>query len=104
MSGQPVKMVDVVTNHTHNEIDGVSYMSQKNIVLNYLANGNRINAGVARKLGVSNLGSVVHRLRQEGNPIYLNKTSFGNHYRLGSPTKSMIASAYRNYGASVFGG
>lgn len=79
-------------------------MSQKQIVLNLLNEGNRIDNNTARRIGVSNLGSVIHRLRQEGNAIYLNKTSYGNHYRLGNPTKNMIAAAYRSFGATAFGG
>jgi hypothetical protein len=50
------------------------------------------------KFGVTNLGVRVNQLRARGFSIYTN----GNSYRLGVPSRAMIATAYKAAGASLF--
>lgn len=75
-------------------------MSTKVKILNYLSKNSSYNTLTAQKMqsifGVANPSATINELRNEGNPIYLNsrvnangeKVSF---YRLGTPTKRMIA-------------
>lgn len=53
----------------------------------------------ARKFGVQNLRARIHELREAGNSIYNN----GGSYRLGAPSKAIVAAGYRALGGSAFG-
>lgn len=78
-------------------------MSQKARVLNFLNNGGQLTVKHANSKGILNVREVVRQLRAEGNPIYLNERANGNSfYRLGSPTRKMIAAAYSVAGAEAF--
>ena len=89
-------------------------MSVKSKVLAYLSKDSEYNTLTANKMqsvfGVKNPSAVVDDLRKEGHAIYLNtrinangeKVSF---YRLGTPTKRMIAAgirALRQHGVRAF--
>jgi hypothetical protein len=78
-------------------------MNQKQKVLNYLEAGNDLTVAHANRHGIANVGEVVRKLREEGNCIYLNKRANGNSfYRLGNPTKKMVATAFAVAGAAAF--
>lgn len=79
-------------------------MSQKMKVLNILSEGNTLSRAQATRRGINNLNKIVSELRSEGYPVYFNSRSNSNksHYRLGTPTRSMIAAAYALGGASAF--
>ena len=78
-------------------------MNQKQRVLNYLQNGNNLTVAEANARGIANVGEVVRSLREEGNAIYLNKRANGkSFYRLGTPTKQMVAAAFALNGAAAF--
>jgi len=89
-------------------------MSVKSKVLAYLSKDSAYNTLTATKMqslfGVANPSAVINDLRNEGHAIYLNsrinangdKVSF---YRLGSPTKRMVAegiAAIRSQGERAF--
>lgn len=89
-------------------------MSVKSKVLAYLSKDGAYNTLTATKMqslfGVANPSAVINDLRNEGHAIYLNsrintngeKVSF---YRLGSPTKRMVAegiAAIRSQGERAF--
>jgi uncharacterized protein YjdB len=89
-------------------------MSSKSKVLAYLSSDSTYNTltanQMAAKFGVKNPSATVNDLRKEGHAIYLNsrintngeKVSF---YRLGTPTKRMVAAgimALRHSGESTF--
>ena len=77
-------------------------MNQKQKVLGYLNNGN-LTVAQAQSRGIGNVGEVVRQLREEGNPVYLNKRANGkSFYRLGTPTRSMVATAFAAVGAAAF--
>jgi len=88
--------------------------STKARVLAYLSKDSEYNTLTAQKMqsvfGVANPYATINELRNEGNAIYLNsrinangdKVSF---YRLGSPTKRMVAAgiaAIRSQGERAF--
>lgn len=75
-------------------------MSQNRAILNYLSKGNTLTAKQARKAGVKNLRARVDDLRKAGFPVYNN----GGQYRLGTPTRQMIKTAYETLGGSAFRG
>ena len=88
-------------------------MSVKSKILAFLSKNGGYNTLTAQKMqsvfGVSNPSATINDLRNEGNAIYLNsrvvngeKVSF---YRLGTPTKRMVAagiSALRQSGFRAF--
>ena len=89
-------------------------MSVKSKVLAYLSKDSAYNTLTPQKMrsvfGVANPSALVNELRNEGYAIYLNtrinsngqKVSF---YRLGTPTKSMVAAGirfFRDSGIRVF--
>ena len=89
-------------------------MSAKQKVLNYLTKNGTYNTLTASKMqsvfGVANPSATINELRNEGHAIYLNsrinangeKVSF---YRLGAPTKRMVAAgiaALRSQGERAF--
>lgn len=71
-------------------------------LLAYLKTGRDITANQARqRFGITNVSQRIEDLRLAGYAIYCNtkKTSNGRTiraYRLGTPTKAMIAAAYRS--------
>lgn len=72
-------------------------MSKTNMVLNALQNGEELTAKqITSRYGLSNPHDAVYQLRMEGYPIYLNtrKNARGEttmKYRLGNPTRKVIA-------------
>jgi len=89
-------------------------MSVKSKVLSYLSKDSEYNTLTVNKMrsvfGVANPSALINELRTEGHAIYLNtrinskgeKVSF---YRLGTPTKRMIAAgiaALRSSGVRAF--
>jgi predicted transcriptional regulator len=89
-------------------------MSAKTKVLSYLSKTGQYNTLTASKMqsvfGIKNPSAVVNELRNEGHAIYLNtrKTASGekvSFYRLGTPTKRMVAAgiqSLRQHGFSTF--
>jgi hypothetical protein len=79
-------------------------MTQNTKILNFLRSGASISAGQARGLfGVTSLGKRVSELRSDGYAIYTNVAKNGaTVYRLGTPSRAMVAAAYQVAGSSVF--
>jgi hypothetical protein len=89
-------------------------MSVQSKVLEYLSKPTGYNTLTAQKMqtlfGIANPSAVINTLRAEGNPIYLNTRKLPNgekvsFYRLGTPTKRMIAAgilALRQHKVRVF--
>ena len=76
-------------------------MSVTNRVLNALESGSELTARqISARYGVTNSRDVIYNLRNDGHAIYLNsrKDSHGRvtqKYRLGNPSKQMVAAGYR---------
>jgi len=78
-------------------------MTQNERIINWLSSGRSITARQAKTWGVKRLASRIHELRSEGYSIYTNTNSNGTtSYRLGRPSRAMVAAAYRLNGSSVF--
>lgn len=70
-------------------------------VLNFLKNGGNLTEGQARsRFGIANMHAVASYLRNQGYAVYTNRktTETGNTisvFRLGTPTREVIAAGYR---------
>jgi len=85
-------------------MSNVTSTTQSQKVLNFLRSGQLLSAKQASGLfGVTSLGKRVSELRANGYAIYTNTAKNGTTvYRLGTPSRAMIAAAYRSAGSSVF--
>ena len=77
-------------------------------VLRHLLKGNTVtSAQLAGQFGVGNPQEVIRQLRLKGYAVYANESKLWDgtpttKYRLGRPSKAMVAAAYAAAGASVF--
>lgn len=78
--------------------------SQKETVLNALKNGKILStAQLTNSYKVNSASDVIRQLRSEGYAIYTNTDSNGKTtYRMGTPSRRMIAAAYNAGGSSLF--
>ena len=81
-------------------------MSLQTKVLNVLRTGKNFSAvAIAKQLRTTE-GSVsarISELRSQGFSIYSNQTKEGKSvYRLGNPSRKMVAAAYQAFGSQVF--
>ncbi len=86
-------------------------MSAKEKILNFLSKDgpyNTLTAAQARaRFGIINVGARIEELRAEGYCIYTNKKTLADgrritYYKLGKPTKEMIATAHAVLGGQAF--
>jgi biotin operon repressor len=79
----------------------------KNRILKVLESGRQFTPAQLAGLTGSSEDSVrprISELRSEGYAVYTNTTKNGKPaYRLGSPSRKMVAAAYRMMGSEVFG-
>ena len=77
-------------------------------VLRHLLKGNAVTAAeISGKFGSATPTEVIRQLRMKGYAVYANKTNLWDgtpttKYRLGKPSRAMVAAAYRAAGFSVF--
>ena len=65
-------------------------------VLTALQNGQELTSDqIATRFGAGNPGAVIQSLRFKGYPVYLNSTKKGNKYRLGTPSRRVVAAGYK---------
>jgi hypothetical protein len=79
-------------------------MTQHEKLMGFFKSGKEITQAQAEGLfGVTNLAARVSELRSEGHSIYTNKTKNGKTaYRLGKPSRRMVALAYSLVGNQAF--
>ena len=81
-------------------------MSLQSKVLNVLRTGKNFSAvAIAKQLRTteSSVTARISELRSEGHAIYSNQTNEGRTaYRLGNPSRRMVAAAFASQGSSVF--
>ena len=79
-------------------------MTQHEKLMGFFKSGKEITQAQAEGLfGVTNLAARVSELRSEGHSIYTNKTKNGKTaYRLGKPSRRMVALAYSMVGNDAF--
>jgi len=71
---------------------GRKALTKKQKVLNLLSKGNAVTWSAMRnKFDLTSPRAMVDQLRTEGHMVYINQTSNGTSYRLGTPTKAIIA-------------
>ena len=71
-------------------------LAKKTKVLNLLSKGAPVSWTTLRnKFDLTSPIAMVDQLRTEGHMVYINQTSNGTSYRLGAPTKSIIAAGIR---------
>jgi hypothetical protein len=82
----------------------MSKLSAKQKMLNTLSRNEGFNtftvASARNRFGVTNVSARIHELREEGYPIYTNRKTLADgrkisFYRLGSPSKDVVAAGYR---------
>ena len=83
-------------------------MTKTDSVLAALQNGEELTAAQIRsRFGAGNPHEVIRSLREEGYAIYLNertnsKGEVTHKYRLGAPSRKMVALAYAAFGKDAF--
>ena len=86
-------------------------MSAKQKILNYLSKDSGYNtltaAQIRARFGITNVGARIEELRSEGHCIYTNKKTLEDgrkitYYKLGKPTKKMVAAAHAVLGGEAF--
>jgi len=82
-------------------------MSKQDLLLKHLRNGKVFTAKqISASFGIAHPASTIRNLREQGYCIYANDAVVNGSkvvkYRLGQPTRKMVAIANRVAGASVF--
>jgi hypothetical protein len=82
-------------------------MSKQDLLLKHLRNGKVFTAKqISASFGIAHPASTIRNLREQGYCVYANDAVVNGtkvvKYRLGQPTRSMVAIANRVAGASVF--
>jgi|NOAtaT_6_FD_contig_21_10711073_length_572_multi_3_in_0_out_0_1 hypothetical protein len=78
-------------------------MTQNERLIQYLSTGRTLTAAQARsRFGVRNLRARVNDLRNDGFCVYTNRNSNGVTYRMGTPSRAIVAAAYNKAGSALF--
>lgn len=77
-------------------------MSKTSKLVTALQNGDSLTTNDIRRLGVSNPTDAIFRLRKQGYCIYRNKTASDTTYRLGRPSKAMVAQLFETFGSAMY--
>jgi hypothetical protein len=79
-------------------------LSKTQKVLNLLSNGKSITWKTLRtKFDLTSPRAMVDKLRAAGNMIYINKNAQGTSYRMGEPSKAIIAAGIQKlYGNTLY--
>ena len=71
-------------------------LSKKQKVINLLSKGNPVTWTTLRnRFDLTSQRAMVDQLRTEGHMVYINKTAYGTSYRMGTPTKSILAAGVK---------
>ena len=63
--------------------------------LNAMLRGNSVTwTDAQKKFNLKSPRSVVNKLREDGHCVYINKTKTGTSYRIGNPSKALIAAGF----------
>ena len=77
---------------------------QTKTVLEALQKGSLSIEQATKRFGMkrSTLGARISELRKQGYAVYTNRSAKGTSYRLGSPSREMVALAYKAAGQRAF--
>jgi len=82
----------VVSKSKKTSTRGRKVLSKRQKVLNLLSKGTSVSwKSLRTKFDLVSPRALIDTLRAEGNMIYVNKTAQGTSYRMGQPTKAIIA-------------
>ena len=82
---------------------GRKTMSKRQKVLNLLSKGEAVTWKTLRsRFDLVSPRALVDTLRAEGNMIYVNQTAKGTSYRMGTPTKAIIAAGIKKLYGTPF--
>lgn len=71
--------------------------------LNALLRGDSVTWSEAQtKFNLSKPRAVVDKIREEGHCVYINKNKSGTYYRIGTPSKALIAAGFAALEPSVY--
>ena len=71
--------------------------------LNALLRGDSVTWNEARtSFNLQRTRAVVEKLREDGHCVYINKTSTGTSYRIGTPSKAIIAAGLKALDGAVY--
>jgi|TARA_B100001113_G_scaffold259730_1_gene214760 hypothetical protein len=71
--------------------------------LNALLRGDSVTWSEAQnKYNLSRPRAVVDKIREEGHCVYINKNKSGTYYRIGTPSKALIAAGFAALEPSVY--
>ena len=77
-------------------------LAKKTKVLNLLSKGAPVSWTTLRnKFDLTSPRAMIDQLRVEGHMVYINESSKGTSYRLGTPTKSILQQALQKYSKRV---
>lgn len=80
----------------------MSNTSKTQRLLTALQAGDNLTAAqIKSRFSIANPGSAVESLRNQGYCIYLNRSARGNKYRMGTPSRELVAAGYRALRAGV---
>ena len=86
----------VVSKSKRKSTRGRKTLSKRVKVLNLLSKGESVTWKTLRnRFDLVSPRALVDTLRSEGNMIYVNKTAKGTSYRMGVPTKAIIAAGFK---------
>ena len=75
---------------------GRKALTKKQKVLNLLSSGKSVTwTSLRNKFDLTSPRAMVDQLRTEGHMVYINQTSNGTSYRLGTPTKAILAAGVK---------
>lgn len=83
-------------------------MSATTSLINYLKSGKTVTAKqITARFGLANPHEAVRQLRMKGFAVYANNSTLWNgetttRYKLGAPSRKMVAAAYAVLGGSAF--
>ena len=93
----------VVTKAKKTETRGRKTLSKRQKVLNLLSKGESVTWKTLRnRFDLVSPRALVDTLRAEGNMIYVNQTAKGTSYRMGVPTKAIIAAGIKKLYGTPF--
>ena len=93
----------VVSKSKKTSTRGRKTMSKRQKVLNLLSKGAPVSwKSLRTKLDLGSPRALIDTLRSEGNMIYVNQTAKGTSYRMGVPTKAIIAAGIQKLYGTPF--
>lgn len=99
---------NLISNSRNVAISRSNSMSATTSLINYLKAGKTVTAKqITARFGLANPHEAVRQLRMKGYAVYANNSTLWNgetttRYRLGTPSRKMVAAAYQILGGSAF--